>query len=145
MKKILLLILIAISSHCMASEADEKDLIARIQKFIAEKDMELLKPTIWDYEQMPLAQVMDTFKDFQILALAGAESMEFTEVYPIMKEQYFKPHKIGDSTYELNVAPYKMLEMRYKRVFKNADYGFSAITGYRDGKLWITGLRKVKE
>jgi hypothetical protein len=141
MKKLVLCLALFVASLAHASEALEQDLITRVRAIEESKDMALFE-AVFQGGDMPMKDWVFQAKQFELMIARGIEEITFVEIYPAMLPDIQNGFTENGVDFIPNVKPYKMLEVRFKPGIKNGSAGFSVLVGERDGKLWISGLKK---
>lgn len=143
MKKIIFIMSLLVASSTRANEALESDLAARIRAVEKAKDMALVD-AVFKWEDMPTKECMALSNEFQLMVAVGIERITYEEIYPVILSEIKNGITLDGVRYEPNVKPYKMIQITYKDGIKNGSSGFSTLVGERDGKLWVSGYRKIK-
>jgi len=136
-----------LSLSCFASEEMESDFLERLEAFVSEGDFSKEKLNeIWLVEDTPPAMFDDTLKGLKKLKKQGIGETRYHEIYPSMKERMNQPMEIEGKTYTSNLAPHRMIEIRYlKKITSENGFdekGWSYVLGESEGRLYMMGLRE---
>ena len=143
--KIAIITFLCLLLSASGSPEDEADFKERFEKFVAEKDAALIS-TIWQQEESPLSTLFEFKSKFQIAAFAGVSEIVFRDIEPEFIEHLKKDTLKDGNYYILSGTPYRLVEIKLKETLKNDAFtGFGMITGFKDGKLYILGLKKTEK
>lgn len=146
MKRILTIFtLLGLCLTCFGSEKMETEFEARFKAFIEAKNLkpDVLKE-IWIIGDSPFSQIHGTQGSLEQTMARGISSFEIVEIYSGMKEGIMNPVEIEGETYQVNLKPYKMMQIEYVEKIEGGSAGWSYLLGERNGKLYMVGLRKIK-
>jgi hypothetical protein len=140
MKKItpLIVLLLITALHVVAQDTEqEKDFISRLEAFQKAGDMDKMTNIVW-FEKSPESFTEFTTHYFESVIVRGIKSVKFQPVPSALSE----PASIDGKSYVPNLTPYKMVSVDYQTIVKNGSEGFGMITGIKDGKIFICGLKE---
>ena len=140
------------ASHLMGQEkareenakvdvAAEQDFKTRLEAFQKTGDMAQVE-TIYKAGDMT-AQTGELYHAFESIIVRGVKGIEFKDVYPAIKDTF--PLDLNGSKYVPNLPMYKMVSIQYQVPIKNGSAGTELLTGLKDGKIFICGLKAVEK
>jgi len=138
-KIIPLVVLILITAlHVVAQDTEqEKDFINRLEAFQKAGDMDNMTNIVW-FDRSPESFKEFTTHYFESVIARGIKNIKFEPVPSALTE----PASIDDKKYVPNLTPYKMVSVVYQKDIKNGSGGFGMITGIKDGRIVIDGLKE---
>lgn len=140
MKKMapLITVLLFAAFHVVAQDNEqEKDFISRLEAFQKAGDMDKVTNIVW-FDKSPESFKEFTTHDFESIIVRGINSVKFEPVPSALSE----PASFDGKSYVPNLTPYKMVSVNYQTIVKNGSEGFGMITGIKDGKIFICGLKE---
>jgi hypothetical protein len=136
MAALVILLFVATLTVVAQDTEQEKDFIGRLEAFQKTGDMAGLPAVIW-YDKSPGIFRVLTGDQFEAVIVRGIKSAKFEAVPEFM----LKPTRLDGVDYVPNLEPYKMIAIDFQTEVKNGSPGFSMITGFKDGKIVICGLK----
>lgn len=134
----LVIIILVAAFHVIAQDTvQEKDFISRLQAFQKTGDMDKMTNVVW-FDKSPESFQQFTTHYFESVIVRGIKSVKFESVPSALSE----PASIEGKSYVPNLPPYKMVSVAYQTIVKNGSEGFGMITGIKDGKIFICGLKE---
>jgi hypothetical protein len=134
----LIIIILVAAFHVVAQDTEqEKDFISRLEAFQKAGDMDKMTNIVW-YDKSPESFQEFTTHYFESVVVRGIKSVKYEPVPSALAS----PTSIDGKSYVPNLTPYKMVSVDYQTIVKNGSEGFSMITGIKDGKIFICGLKE---
>ena len=145
MKKLIMVGLLAAAMPMLHAEdtTQEKDFKSRFESVVNSGDINQVT-NIWVASPRPSPMMLSDFASLEFCYWRGVKSVKFEEVFPVIQDSIKKGVSIDGVRFVPNLEPYKMFTVEYAKSMTNELSGFSILTGFKDGKIMITGY-KVSE
>ena len=146
MKKILVILitLLFLAGSSLGSEEMEQEFIERFEEFIAAKDLNFRKlQEIWIPGDAPVMEFNSTQQDLQITMLSGIKEIQFIDIFPVIQKGIDEGIEIEGERYKVNLPPYKMLSIEYKKEIEGGSGGWSMVVGEKRRKTVPRGTREI--
>lgn len=146
MKTIILLwvALVCLGGTVRAAEPEEEDFKRRLTSIVEAADM-ALADTIYIRGDAPQKQALATLSHVEAIITRKIKRVTFDDIFPKIKERLSTPIEIDGKKYLPNLIPYRMVTIEYEMPIKNGSAGYSALTGFQNGQLFIVGLKKAAD
>ena len=140
MKKItsLVILTLIVAFHVVAQDTEqEKDFVSRLEAFQKTGDLDKMTNIVW-YDKSPESFQEFTTHYFESVIVRGIKSVKFEPLPSALSASA----SIDGKSYVPNLTPYKMVTVNYQTIVKNGSEGFGMITGIKDVKIFICGLKE---